>query len=123
MKRIAFGFAVSLMIAGAVLAAEPWKTMDTSAGKVYADAKGMTLYTFDKDAANASSCYDACAALWPPFIAAKKAQAAGDWTIVTRKDGLHMWAYEGKPLYTYGKDKKPGDATGDGVGNVWHVAK
>jgi predicted lipoprotein with Yx(FWY)xxD motif len=123
MKRIAFGFAVSLMIAGAVLAAEPWKTMDTSAGKVYADAKGMKLYTFDKDAANASSCYDACAAMWPPFIAAKMAQAAGDWTIVTRKDGLHMWAYEGKPLYTYGKDKKPGDATGDGVGNVWHVAK
>ena len=123
MKRIAFGIAVVFMAAGAGLAAEPWKTMDTSAGKVYANAKGMTLYYFDKDASNASTCYDACAAMWPPFAAAKMAQAAGDWTIVARKDGMHMWAYEGKPLYTYAKDKKPGDATGDGFGNVWHVAK
>jgi hypothetical protein len=55
MKRIAFGIAVVFMAAGA--------GMDTSAGKVYANAKGMTLYYFDKDAANASTCYDACAAL------------------------------------------------------------
>jgi predicted lipoprotein with Yx(FWY)xxD motif len=123
MKRIAIGISAILVAAGASLAAEPWKTMDTSAGKVYANAKGMTLYHFDKDAANTSSCYDACAAMWPPFAAAKMAQAAGDWTIVARKDGTQMWAYEGKPLYTYAKDKKPGDATGDGVGNVWHVAK
>jgi predicted lipoprotein with Yx(FWY)xxD motif len=34
-----------------------------------------------------------------------------------------MWAYEGKPLYTYSKDKKPGDATGEGVGGVWRAAK
>jgi predicted lipoprotein with Yx(FWY)xxD motif len=123
MKCIAFGFATLLMTAGAVLAAEPWKTMDTSVGKVYANAKGMTLYTFDKDAANTSNCYDACAAMWPPFLGDKMAKAAGDWTIVTRKNGAHMWAYEGKPLYTYAKDKKPGDATGDGVGDVWHAAK
>jgi predicted lipoprotein with Yx(FWY)xxD motif len=123
MKRIALGIAVILMAAGAGLAAEPWKTMDTSAGKVYADAKGMTLYYFDKDAASVSTCYGECAAIWPPFVAAKTAKPASDWTIVARKDGKHMWAYEGKPLYTYAKDKKPGDATGDGVGGVWHVAK
>ena len=28
----------------------------------------------------------------------------------------------GKPLYTWTKDKKPGDATGDGVNKVWHLA-
>src|ERR1700738_2829710 len=86
MKRIAFGFATLLMTAGAVLAAEPWKTMDTSVGKVYANTTGMTLYTFDKDAANTSNCYDACAAMWPPFLGDKMAKAAGDWTIVTRKN-------------------------------------
>ena len=123
MKLIAFGFAALVLSSSAVLAAEPWKTMDTSAGKVFADAKGMTLYTFDKDTANASNCYDACAAMWPPFVAAKTAKASGDWTVVSRKDSAQMWAYEGKPLYTYSKDRKPGDATGEGVGNVWHVAK
>jgi predicted lipoprotein with Yx(FWY)xxD motif len=29
---------------------------------------------------------------------------------------------QGKPLYTSVKDKNPGDATGDGVNNAWHVA-
>ena len=39
----------------------------------------------------------------------------GEWTIVERTDGTKMWAYEGKPLYTFIKDKKPGDVTGDGA--------
>jgi predicted lipoprotein with Yx(FWY)xxD motif len=34
-----------------------------------------------------------------------------------------MWAYGGKPLYTFAGDKKSGDMNGDGVGQVWHVAK
>jgi predicted lipoprotein with Yx(FWY)xxD motif len=34
-----------------------------------------------------------------------------------------MWAYEGHPLYTFVKDKKAGDTTGDGANGVWHVAK
>jgi predicted lipoprotein with Yx(FWY)xxD motif len=34
-----------------------------------------------------------------------------------------QWAYNGRPLYLWQKDKKPGDVTGDGVGGVWHVAK
>ena len=122
MKPIALGFAALLAIAGTSLAAEPWKTMETPAGKVFANATGMTLYTFDKDSASASNCYDACATMWPAFKANATAKAR-DWTIVSRKDGAQMWAYEGKPLYTYSKDKKPGDTTGDGVGGIWHVAK
>jgi predicted lipoprotein with Yx(FWY)xxD motif len=31
------------------------------------------------------------------------------------------WAEDAKPLYTYVKDKKPGDTTGDKVKDVWHV--
>ena len=34
-----------------------------------------------------------------------------------------QWAYKGKPLYTWAKDTKPGDVTGDGVNNVWHIAQ
>jgi predicted lipoprotein with Yx(FWY)xxD motif len=29
----------------------------------------------------------------------------------------------GMTLYTFVKDKKAGDATGEGVGGVWHIAK
>jgi predicted lipoprotein with Yx(FWY)xxD motif len=31
-------------------------------------------------------------------------------------------AYDGWPLYFWVKDTKPGDTTGDGVGEVWHTA-
>jgi predicted lipoprotein with Yx(FWY)xxD motif len=123
MKRLATGLSVLLMTAGMALAAEPAKVADTAHGKVYTDAKGMTLYTFTKDEANKSNCYDKCATNWPPFMAAADAKAEGEWTIVERKDGSKMWAYDGKPLYTYIKDKKAGDMTGEGVGDVWHVAK
>ena len=123
MKTSVLAFSALFLAAVPGLAAEPAKTMDTSAGKVYTDEKGMTLYIFDKDEANKSNCYDDCAKNWPPFIAAADAQPEGEWTIVERTDGTKMWAYEGKPVYTFVKDTKPGDVTGDGVGGVWHISK
>lgn len=84
---------------------------------------GMTLYTFDKDAAGKSACNGPCAVNWPPLMAEDGAMAAGDYGVVMRDDGKKQWAYKGKPLYTWIKDQKPGDKTGDGVNNVWHIAK
>jgi len=90
---------------------------------VLTNAAGMTLYTFDKDSGGKSACNGPCAANWPPLMAAADAKASGDWTIVTRDDGGRQWAYKGKPVYSWVKDQKPGDKTGDGFNNVWHVAK
>jgi predicted lipoprotein with Yx(FWY)xxD motif len=98
------------------------KSAETSAGEILTDAKGMTLYTFDKDTAGTSNCYDECAVNWPPLIAAAGATADDEYTLVERKDGTMQWAYNGKPLYLWKKDAKPGDMTGDGVNDVWHVA-
>ena len=66
MKRPTFAFVALFMTASAVVAAEPAKVMETSAGKVYTDDKGMTLYIFDKDETNKSNCYNHCATNWPP---------------------------------------------------------
>jgi len=107
---------------GAALAQAPAKTADTSKGKALVDGKGMTLYVFDKDTAGASNCNGPCSTNWPPLAAAADAKPAAPWTVITRGDGGKQWAYNGKPLYTFGKDAKPGDATGDGVNNVWHIA-
>jgi predicted lipoprotein with Yx(FWY)xxD motif len=123
MRVSTIGMVVLVVTMPAALAAEPGKTMETSTGKVYVDEKGMTLYTFDKDAANTSNCYDECAAKWPPYMADADAKSEGEWAVIERKDGSKMWVYEHKPLYTYVDDKKPGDVTGDGKGGVWHVAK
>ena len=95
-----------------------------SAG-VLAGPNGMTLYTFDKDAAGSgkSLCNGPCATNWPPLMAAADAKPSGDYTVITRDDGGRQWALKGKPLYLWVKDTKPGDKTGDGFNNVWHVAK
>ncbi|MNH42286.1 Secreted repeat [compost metagenome] len=45
------------------------------------------------------------------------------WSQIKRDDGSMQWAYKGKPVYTFVKDKKAGDMTGDGMKDVWHVIK
>jgi predicted lipoprotein with Yx(FWY)xxD motif len=90
---------------------------------VLTNTAGMTLYTFDKDEGGKSMCNGPCAANWPPLMAGADAKASGDWSIVTRDDGAKQWAYKGKPVYLWAKDAKPGDKTGDGFNNVWHVVK
>ena len=101
------------------VAQAPAKMMDG----VLTNTAGMTLYTFDKDADGKSACNGPCAANWPPLMAGGDAKASGDWSIVTRDDGGKQWAYKGKPVYLWAKDQKPGDKTGDGFNNVWHVVK
>ncbi|WP_445682493.1 COG4315 family predicted lipoprotein [Radicibacter daui] len=112
-------------VAASADAMGPAMVGDSAKGKVLTDAKGMTLYTFDKDTMGngKSVCNDKCAANWPPFMADAGAKAMGDWSVVTRDDGKTQWAYKGWPLYGWVKDKAAGDVTGDGVQNVWHIAK
>jgi predicted lipoprotein with Yx(FWY)xxD motif len=124
-RKLLFGAAtLALLAAPAFAAGEPAdiKTMDINGQKVLTDAKGMTLYTYDKDTAGVSNCYGKCATAWPPAYVSEGATATGAFTIVQRKDDKPMWAYDGKPLYLWVKDTKPGDTTGDMVGNVWHTA-
>ena len=87
---------------------------------VLADAAGRTLYTFDKDTANKSNCAGGCLAAWPAFVAKAEAKAAGDFGLIDA-NGAKQWAVNGKPLYYFAGDAKPGDRNGDGSGGVWHV--
>ena len=113
-----------VMASGAALAQmAPAKSGDSAKGKVLTDTKGMTLYTFDKDAGGKSACNGPCATNWPPLMAAADAKPAADYTVIARDDGGKQWAYKGKPLYTWKNDKKAGDVTGDGfANNTWHIA-
>lgn len=88
-------------------------------------ANGMTLYTFDKDVAGSgkSACNGPCAAAWPPLTASPGSTSGGDWTVITRDDGSRQWAYDGKPLYFWSKDRQPGDVTGDGYNNAWRAVR
>ena len=65
MKALATGIFISALTLGTLAASaatpEPAKMGETSIGKAWVDLKGMTLYTFDKDAAGKSNCNDKCA--------------------------------------------------------------
>lgn len=115
---------IALVCAAAPALADPAATAKTAKGATLVDAKGMTLYTFDKDSPGKSACNGACAANWPPLTAPADAKPMDAYTVIARDDGGKQWAYKGKPLYTWVKDKKPGDIDGDGLLNdAWHVAQ
>nr|WP_314875216.1 hypothetical protein [uncultured Pseudomonas sp.] len=98
--------------------------MGKAKGGMLVDDKGMTLYTFDKDSDGKSMCNGDCAKAWPPLMVKDDDKAAaGKWTHIKRDDGSMQWAYDGKPLYTFVKDTAAGQTTGDGMKDVWHVAK
>lgn len=93
-------------------------------GLVFIDAKGMTLYTYDRDEGTPgrSACEGPCADNWPAVTAPAAESPPQGWSKITRADGTLQWAFRGKPLYRYKLDDGPGAAFGDGVGTVWRIA-
>lgn len=106
---------------GVTFQEKPNKNFMAGPTPILGDAKGKSLYTTDKDAVGKSSCVDACATTRPPLVAPADAKAFADWSVVSRADGVKQWAYQGKPLYTFAQDAKPGETKGDKVDNVWNV--
>lgn len=97
---------------------------DTDLGSILVDPDGFTLYIFTADSEGESTCYDACADLWPPVPADTPISSELDDSIfgaVTRDDGTEQLAVNGMPLYLYTPDENPGDTTGQGFNDVWFV--
>jgi predicted lipoprotein with Yx(FWY)xxD motif len=115
--------ALALMLAAGQAMAAPAVTTESANGPILTTAEGMTLYTFDKDSAGVSACEGECVAKWPILAATDTDVAEGDWAIIDRADGAKQWTYKGLPLYTFVTDVAAGDVTGDGKGDVWHVAR
>ena len=98
-------------------------------GRILVDAKGRTLYLFEKDKGTTSSCYGACASGWPPYttLAAPQAGSGAAASLLgttTRTDGTTQVTYKGHPLYYFVGDTKPGEVIGEGVnafGAKWYV--
>lgn len=103
----------------------------TGVGPVVVDARGFTVYDFHGDEGTTSSCYGACAQVWPPVLTEGDPQvgegaSAAKLGTTKRKDGTVQVTYAGHPLYTYAADKKPGEAKGndvDSFGAEWYALK
>ena len=105
------------------------KVAKSKLGSILVDSRGMTLYDFPPDKAGKSTCYGACAALWPPLLTKTMPTAglgvhAALLGTTKRKDGKLEVTYNGHPLYFFVSDRKPGQTTGQGVnqfGAPWWV--
>lgn len=103
-------------------------TKDTNLGNVLTDSQGKTLYYFSLDHDGKSvSCVDNCLSAWPIFytenILVGEGLLSNDFSSTTRPDGTLQTTYKGWPLYYFSNDNSAGDFKGEGINNVWFVAK
>jgi predicted lipoprotein with Yx(FWY)xxD motif len=101
----------------------------TKLGRILVDSQGRSVYLFENDIGTASTCYGACASIWPPLtVSGSPEPGAGivrtKLGTTKRTDGKTEVTYGGHPLYYYAGDQKPGDTTGQGLnqfGAPWDV--
>lgn len=107
--------------------------LDSSAqlGAYLVDKDGKTLYYFSNDANGLSNCTGGCLTNWPIYYADSVTTFSDglqstDFATITTAAGARQTTYKGWPLYYYapgGVAEAVKQTTGEGVGNVWFVAK
>jgi len=104
-------------------------TKTSSGGSFLTNGAGRAVYLFMADSSGKSNCDGACAAAWPPVIAAGQPTAAGGaqasgLSTITRSDGTKQVTYDGHPLYYFEGDTGPGMDKGQGLngfGALWYL--
>jgi predicted lipoprotein with Yx(FWY)xxD motif len=114
-------------------------TLQNSAtlGSYLVDKSNRTLYFFSNDPNGQDSCTGGCQAYWPIFnvdnLTADKLGSGlsiSDFGSITAVSGKKQVTYKGWPLYYFAPlvngnnvQEAPGQTQGEGVNNVWFVAK
>jgi len=91
-------------------------------GDILVDGEGRTLYAFTKDQGDQSACSGECATNWPALTGTATAGTGAQASLLstaTQASGTDQVTYDGKLLYHFAGDAKPGDTNGQGVGTVW----
>jgi predicted lipoprotein with Yx(FWY)xxD motif len=137
LRRFALGIALGAIAAAAVLVAAAYggtasatrapkgalvALRKTTLGSVLVDARGRTLYLFEKDRNSKSACDTACVKFWPPLVT-RATPRAGTGVhksmlgVTRRRDGRRQVTYAGHPLYAFVGDKTAGQTSGEGLTN------
>ena len=102
----------------------------TSLGPILVDNKGFTVYMLTADTKGHSTCSAQCLQYWPlvpaPAGADMPPVQGVSAALATTKatSGASMLTAGGWPLYTFVKDKAPGQVAGEGVktfGGTWYA--
>jgi predicted lipoprotein with Yx(FWY)xxD motif len=97
-------------------------------GKIVLTTKsGLTLYSLSVEKHGNFICKTkSCLADWHPLVVPAGTKPTGPVQLgtVKRPDNRIQVTYQGRPLYTFDADTKPGQANGEGFKDVgtWHAA-
>jgi predicted lipoprotein with Yx(FWY)xxD motif len=95
---------------------------------VLTNRKGLTLYSLSVEKNGRFICTDqTCLSLWHPLVIPAGTKPIGPVKLgtVRRPDGGRIQVtYQGRPLYRFVEDRRPGDVNGEGFKDVgtWHAA-
>ncbi len=99
-----------------------------SFGMVLVGPNGHTLYRYTPDRKGVSVCKGTCLQFWPPLLVkagTKPTVGAGAVAsligTIKAAGGKLQVTYAGFPLYTFARDTKAGQASGEGFGAKWYV--
>jgi predicted lipoprotein with Yx(FWY)xxD motif len=108
---------------------------DATLGPHMVDAQGYSIYYFTRDLSGTNNCTGGCASVWPifyePNLIVGDGLNAADFATITTSDGQPQTTYKGWPMYYYAPAnasgqfvrEKPGQVTGDKIGNVWFTMR
>jgi predicted lipoprotein with Yx(FWY)xxD motif len=105
---------------------------NTVAGRHIVDKDGKSLYYFSNDVNGLSNCTGGCLGNWQLFYADSVTTTfsngllSADFKTTTTAAGAKQTTYKGWPLYYYapgGVAELAGETKGEGIGNIWFVAK
>jgi predicted lipoprotein with Yx(FWY)xxD motif/cytochrome c5 len=120
--------ATAILLTVATAAPQLLASSDGDGDPHLVDADGRSLYLFLRDEGGDSTCYDACAVNWPPFLVEPGEDVALGEGLeehlvgrVDRNDGSHQVTYAGWPLYTFIGDTEPGERAGHERNDVWFL--
>lgn len=100
-------------------------------GRILFDGRGFALYAFTRDPRGRSVCKGACATAWPPYLVSGRPRAAAGVKssllgTTRRANGKLQVTYNGRALYYYIGDRRPGQVTCQNVkefGGLWLVVR
>ncbi|HEY4899090.1 MAG TPA: hypothetical protein VIH79_05155 [Candidatus Nanopelagicaceae bacterium] len=125
--KLPLGFAL-IMLAGTVSVATAaggdLGVGTTSLGNIIVDGKGMTAYYYQPDVPNSgvSTCTGGCLVHWPAITSASATPVvSGITATVTVIASSSQIVVNGRPIYTFAGDSKPGDVNGQGIAGIWYV--
>ena len=103
------------------------KVGSSKLGKIVINGRGLSAYFYDLDKANSgkSACSGACLKYWPPILSPTSkplvSGVSGHISTIATAQGKRQITINGRPLYTFSRDRAPGDINGQGSEGIWHL--